>query len=193
MSKLPKIAIITGSTRPGRFAIQPATWATELAKQRNDASVELLDLEQYPLPFLDEPNSPMQQNYQHEHTKAWSKKIDSMDGFIFVTPEYNHSISAVLKNAVDYLYTEWTYKSVAFISYGSQAGGTRSVEHWRGIAGELRMYDLREQVMFSNYWNGLDGEGRYQFTDDDARHLQSLLDAVIFWARELKTARQKLT
>ncbi len=132
-----RIKIITGSVRPGRFNIQPATWILEIAKKRTDIKAELLNLQEANLPFLDESVPPSQRQYSKEHTKKWAKSIDEADGFIFVTPEYNHGVSPVLKNAVDYLFYEWHYKPVSFVSYGSLAGGSRAVEHWRGIAAEI--------------------------------------------------------
>lgn len=128
------IKIIAGSVRPERFNIQPATWIYEIAKKRTDIKVELLDLQEINLPFLDEPVPPSMHQYSKEHTRRWSKKISQADGFIFVTPEYNHGVSPALKNAIDYLFYEWHYKPVSFISYGSLAAGARSVEHLRGTA-----------------------------------------------------------
>jgi NAD(P)H-dependent FMN reductase len=186
------IKVLTGSVRPSRFNIQPAQWIYELTERRTDASVELLDLLDIQLPFLDEPIPPSQRQYSKDYTKKWSKKIDEADGFIFVTPEYNHGVSPVLKNAIDYLWYEWHYKPVSFVSYGSQAGGTRSVEHWRGIAAELKLYDLREQIMFPDYWDDLDEKGRFQFTERHERTANKILDDLIFWAEIMKGARKKL-
>lgn len=187
-----KIKILTGSVRPNRFNIQPAMWIYEIAEKRTDAEVELIDLLDINLPFLDEPMSPSQKQYSKEHTKNWSKKISEADGFIFVTPEYNHSISPVLKNAVDYLFYEWHYKPVSFISYGSLAGGSRSVEHWRGISAEIKMYDLREQIMLPNYWEHLDENGKYQFDEKHEDSANHMLDSLVFWAKTMKEARREL-
>ncbi|MBI2600440.1 NAD(P)H-dependent oxidoreductase [Candidatus Daviesbacteria bacterium] len=187
-----RIKILTGSVRPGRFNIQPATWIYEIAKKRTDMEVELLDLQEVNLPFLDESVPPSQRQYSKEHTKKWSKIIGEADGFIFVTPEYNHGVSPVLKNAVDYLFYEWHYKPVSFVSYGSLAGGSRAVEHWRGIAAEIKMYDLREQVMLPNYWENLDKNGKYQFNDAQEKSASAMLDALIFWAKKMKEARKEL-
>ncbi|WP_424556337.1 NADPH-dependent FMN reductase [Streptacidiphilus pinicola] len=96
----------------------------------------------YPLPHLDEPVPPFMGQYQNGHTKEWAAKIGSFDGFIFVTPEYNHSTSGALKNAIDYLFAEWNNKAVGIVSYGS-VGGARAAEHLRLIAGELKMADVR--------------------------------------------------
>src|SRR5512140_2055996 len=123
-----RIAIILGSTRPGRNTEAVARWVYDHARQRGDADYELVDIAEYALPLLDEPIPPSQHNYSHEHTKRWAAKIESFDGYVFVTPEYNHSTSAALKNAIDYLYKEWNNKAAAFVSFGS-SGGTRAVEH----------------------------------------------------------------
>lgn len=187
-----KIIILTGSVRPGRFNIQPATWIYQIAKKRADIEVELVDLQEVNLPFLDESIPPSQHHYAKEHTKKWSKRIDVADGFIFVTSEYNHSLSPVLKNAIDYLFSEWHYKPVSFISYGSLAGGARSVEHLRGVAGEIKLYDLREQILFPNYWEHVDEEGKYQFTDQHENEANDMLDQLTFWATSMKQARDAL-
>lgn len=187
-----KIKILAGSVRPGRFNIQPATWIYELAKKRSDIKVELIDLLEVNLPFLDEPVPPSQNQYSKEHTKKWSKRINEADGFIFVTPEYNHSYSPALKNAIDYLFTEWHYKPVSFISYGSLAGGSRAVEHLRGVAAEIKMYDLREQILLPNYWDHLNKEGKYVFTEENENSANKMLDSLIFWAKKMKEARAEL-
>jgi len=123
-----KIGIILGSTRPNRNGEQVANWVLDHATRRDDAEFELIDLRDYPLPHLDEPMPPSMGQYQHDHTKQWATKIASFDGFVIVTPEYNHGTSGVLKNAIDYLYAEWNNKAVGFVSYGG-AGGARAAEH----------------------------------------------------------------
>ncbi|HEX7017285.1 MAG TPA: NAD(P)H-dependent oxidoreductase [Patescibacteria group bacterium] len=187
-----KIKILTGSIRPTRFNIQPATWIYEIAKKRKDITVELVDIKELNLPLMDEPIPPLQNQYSKPYTQKWSKIVDEADGFIFVTPEYNHSTSASLKNAIDYLYHEWKYKPVSYVSYGSQAGGARAVEHLRGMAGEQRMYDLREQILLPDYWNNLDENGQYRFTPEDEEKANLILDDTIFWAGVMKEARAKM-
>jgi NAD(P)H-dependent FMN reductase len=145
---LTNIAIILGSTRPGRNGEAVATWVLEKAAARTDATYELVDLADYPLPHLDEAMPPAMGQYANEHTKEWAAKIAEFDGYIFVTPEYNHSTSGVLKNAIDYLYSEWNNKAAGFVSYGS-VGGTRAVEHLRLVAAELQMATVRSQVALS--------------------------------------------
>lgn len=147
MSKL-RIAIIVGSTRPGRRGKAVADWVLEQASARPGAQYELVDLVDYPLPHLDEAMPPSRGQYAKEHTKTWAAKIASYDGYIFVSPEYNHSTSGVLKNAIDYLYGEWNNKAAAFVSYGA-LGGARAIEHLRGIASELQIAHVRSQLSFS--------------------------------------------
>jgi NAD(P)H-dependent FMN reductase len=186
------IKIVTGSTRPGRFNIQPANWILELAKKRADILVELVDLEKLNLPFLDEPVPPKMNKYTQDHTKIWSKTVAETDGFVFVTPEYNHSYSAALKNALDYVFYEWNYKPVTFMSYGSEAGGSRAVEHLRGVAAELKMFDLSEQVLLPNYWEHTNEKGEYQFIERNVKAGEDMLDALVFWATEMKESRARL-
>lgn len=188
-----KITILTGSNRPGRFNIQPAQWITNIAKKNTNIEASLVDLQELSLPFLDEAIPASQNKYANEHTKAWSKIIGESDGFIFVTPEYNHSYSAVLKNAIDYLFVEWNYKPVAFVSYGALVAGARAVEHLRGIAGELKMYDIREQVMFPNYWEQLDEKGHYKFNERNNDSAEALLNTLVFWAKQMKRGRDEMS
>src|SRR5881398_3331962 len=143
-----RIAIIIGSTRPGRKAEAVAKWVYEIAQNRSDAEFELVDIKDYDLPLLDEPVSPILGQYSNDHTKAWSAKIASFDAFVFVTPEYNHATSGALKNAIDYLYKEWNHKAAGFVGYGS-AGGARAIENLRLVMGELMVADVRAQVMLS--------------------------------------------
>ena len=145
-----KIAIILGSTRPGRNGEAVANWVLERAAARTNAKYELVDLADYPLPHLDEPMPPSMGQYARDHTKEWAAKIATYDGFIFVTPEYNHSTSGVLKNAIDYLAAEWNNKAAAFVSYGA-LGGARAIEHLRAICSELQMAHVRQQLSFSLY------------------------------------------
>lgn len=187
-----KITILTGSNRPGRFNMQPASWITKIAQAHSDIEVKLVDLQELALPFLDESVPASQQRYSHDHTKAWSKIVGESDGFVFVTPEYNHSYSAVLKNAIDYLYNEWNFKPVAFVSYGALVAGSRAVEHLRSVAGELKMYDIREQVLFPSYWEHLDKDGHYQFTDRNKESAEAMLTTLIFWAKQMKHSRDEL-
>jgi NAD(P)H-dependent FMN reductase len=182
-----KIAIIIGSTRPGRVGEAVARWVHGIASQRGDAEFELVDLLDYKLPHLDEALPPSLGQYSQPHTQEWAAKIASFDGFIFVTPEYNHSTSGALKNAIDFLYGEWNNKACGFVSYGA-AGGTRAVEHLRLIAAELQMADVRSQVALSLF---TDFENFSVFTpgDHQRQSLASTLDQVVAWSEALAPLR----
>jgi NAD(P)H-dependent FMN reductase len=182
-----RIGIILGSTRPNRNGEQVARWVYDIASRRDDAEFELVDLRDYPLPHLDEPLPPSMGQYQNEHTKQWADKIDSFDGFIFITPEYNHSTSGVLKNAIDYLYAEWNNKAVGFVSYGS-VGGARAAEQLRLIAGELQMADVRQQVALS-LLTEFENFSVFKPGDYNLAALNTLLDQVIAWSTALAPLR----
>jgi len=183
-----RIGIILGSTRPNRNGEQVARWVYDIAAGRTDAEFELVDLRDYPMPHLDEPLPPSLGQYQNEHTKQWADKIASFDGFVFVTPEYNHSTSGVLKNAIDYLFAEWNNKAVGFVSYGS-VGGARAAEHLRLIAGELQMADVRQQVALS-LLTEFENFSVFQPGDYNRAALNTLLDQVIAWSTALAPLRQ---
>ncbi|WP_018681197.1 NADPH-dependent FMN reductase [Actinokineospora enzanensis] len=186
-----RIGIILGSTRPNRNGEQVAHWVRDIAQRRGDAEFELVDLRDYPLPHLDEPIPPSLGQYQNEHTKAWAATIASFDGFVIVTPEYNHSTSGVLKNAIDFLFKEWNNKAVGFVSYGS-VGGARAVEHLRLIAGELQMADVRQQVALS-LMTEFENFSVFKPGDYNLPALTTLLDQVIAWSTALAPLRQAAT
>jgi len=184
-----RIAIIVGSTRPGRKAAAVAEWVHAIAAKRSDAEYEVVDVSDFHLPLLDEPVPPSMGQYSQPHTKKWAAKIDSFDGFVFVTPEYNHSTSGALKNAIDFLFREWNNKAAGFVGYGS-AGGVRAVEHLRLIMGELQIADVRAQVMLSLF---TDFENFTTFKPH-AKHeasVSAMLDQVVAWAGALGTLRKK--
>ena len=183
-----RIGIILGSTRPNRNGEQVASWVYDIASRRSDAEYELVDLRDYPLPHLDEPLPPAMGQYQNEHTKAWADKIASFDGFVIVTPEYNHGTSGVLKNAIDYLYAEWNNKAVGFVSYGS-VGGARAAEHLRLVAGELQMADVRQQVTLS-LLTEFENFSVFKPGDYNVAALGTLLDQVVAWSTALAPLRQ---
>jgi NAD(P)H-dependent FMN reductase len=182
-----RIAIILGSTRPGRNGEAVARWVFDVAKQRSDAEYELVDIAEYNLPHLDEAMPPSMGMYAHPHTKSWAEKIGSFDGFVFVTPEYNHSTSGALKNAIDFLYAEWNNKAAGFVSYGS-VGGTRAVEHLRLVMAELQVADVRAQVALSLY---TDFKDFAEFTPgtQQAEAVGKVLDQVVSWSGALAAVR----
>ncbi|MBL8519470.1 MAG: NAD(P)H-dependent oxidoreductase [Betaproteobacteria bacterium] len=182
-----RIAIVTGSTRPGRKSRAVADWVLALAAGRSDAEYVLLDIADYQLPLLDESSPPAKMQYQHEHTKRWSAAVAGFDGFVFVTPEYNHGPSAALKNALDFLYREWNHKAAGFVSYGS-AGGVRAVEQLRLVMGEISVADVRAQVVLTL----ADDFENYAVFKPRAHHeksVKALLDQVVAWAGALQPLR----
>jgi NAD(P)H-dependent FMN reductase len=184
-----KVAVIVGTTRPGRKALDVANWVMEIAKMRQDAVFELVDIQDFNLPLLDEPVPPSMGQYSKDHTKAWAARIGQFDGFVFVTPEYNHGIPGALKNAIDFLYKEWNNKAAGFVSYGS-IGGARAAESLRLVMGELMVADVRAQVMLSLF---TDFENFATFKPAE-RHVQSvdaMLDQVVAWSGALQALRNK--
>jgi NAD(P)H-dependent FMN reductase len=184
-----KLAIITGSTRPGRKALDVAKWVLEIARLRNDALFELVDIEDFKLPLLDEAVPPSMGQYAQPHTKAWAARIDEFDGFVFVTPEYNHGISGALKNALDFLYREWNNKAAGFVGYGS-AGGVRAVESLRLVMGELMVADVRAQVMLSLYTD-FENLTTFKPAEHHEKSVVTMLDQVVAWSGALRTLRHK--
>lgn len=184
------IGIVIGSTREGRFGDKPAQWIHALAQARTDLSFELIDLRDHPLPFFNEPVSPAWAPVQNEAARRWADKLGTVDGLIVVTPEYNHGPSAVLKNAFDYAYKEFSRKPIAFVGYGG-VGAARAIEQLRLVAIELQMAPVRNavhvgMVEFLGIWQ----QGK---TFEDYSHLAqaagAMLDDLAWWAGALKTAR----
>jgi NAD(P)H-dependent FMN reductase len=182
------IAVIVGSTRPGRKAPDVANWVMEVAGTRGDAAFELVDIADFNLPLLDEPVPPSMGQYAQPHTKAWAAKIAGFDGFVFVTPEYNHATSGALKNAIDYLYKEWNNKAAGFVGYGS-AGGARAIENLRLVMGELMVADVRAQVMLSLFTD-FEKFTTFNPAEHHERSVEAMLDQVVAWAGALKPLRK---
>lgn len=183
-----RVAIILGSTRPGRNGEAVAKWVYEIAQKRTDAEFELVDVAAFNLPLLDEPKPPSMGQYSKQHTKDWSAKIASFDAYVFVTPEYNHSTSGALKNAIDFLYAEWNNKSAGFVSYGS-ASGVRSVEHLRLIMAELQVADVREQVALSLFTD-FENFSVFKPAPIHEQKVNAMLNQVITWGNALKQVRE---
>ncbi|HYB77945.1 MAG TPA: NAD(P)H-dependent oxidoreductase [Thermoplasmata archaeon] len=184
-----RIGIIVGSTRPGRKAESVAKWVDEIAQKRTDAQFEIVDLKDYPLPLLDDPIPPSVGRPRPAHARAWSEKVASLDAYVFVTPEYNHSVPGALKNAIDYLYGEWNNKAAGFVGYGS-SGGTRAVEHLRLIMAELQVATVRAGVyllLASDFENFRE----FKPTAGKEQSVTTLLDQLVAWGRALRTVRTK--
>ncbi|MDT3444510.1 MULTISPECIES: NADPH-dependent FMN reductase [unclassified Pseudofrankia] len=182
-----RIGVILGSTRPGRRGEPVARWVMEEASRRTDAEFELIDLADYPLPHLDEPLPASTGQYQNAHTKEWAATIARFDGYVFITPEYNHSTSGVLKNAIDYLYAEWGNKAMGVVSYGA-IGGARAAEHLRLIAGELRIADVRTNVALS-LLTDFENFSQFKPNQHQATVLDTLLSEVVAWSQALAPLR----
>ncbi|MCX5339792.1 NADPH-dependent FMN reductase [Streptomyces atratus] len=201
-----RIAVILGSTRPGRRGEAVARWTAEVAARHPAAVVgqvtfELVDLAKYALPLLDEPVPAMFGQYQREATRRWAAAIGSFDGFVFVTPEYNHSMTAALKNAIDHLFAEWNDKAAGFVSYGVH-GGTRAVEHLRLALAEVKVAGVRSQVVLSVFtdfdYTGCDmtdptAAGEFRPGSQQEPTMNTMLDEVIAWSVALKPLRANAT
>ena len=182
------VAIILGSTRPGRNGEAVAKWVYEIARRRSDAAFELVDIKNFNLPLLDEPMPPSLGRYSHPHTQAWAAKIAEFDAFVFVTPEYNHGIPGALKNAIDFLFREWNHKAAGFVSYGGHANGARAVEQLRLVMAELHVADVRSQVLLSLF---TDFENFSVFKPAARREaaVTAMLDEVLAWGGALQALR----
>lgn len=183
-----RTAIIVGSTRPGRNALDVARWVHEHASRRDDLEVELVDLVDLALPHLDEPvPAALTRDYQQPHTHEWSATVERFDAFIFVTPEYNHGAPGVVKSAIDFLFQEWHDKAAGFVSYGLQ-GGVRAVEHLRLVMAEVKVADVRTQVALSLFHDFKDmtepQPGLHQL-----QTLERMLGELASWGGALKQLR----
>ena len=190
MPQLPRIGIVLGSTREGRFADRATEWLMNIAKTRSDAAFEVVDLRDYPMPFFDEPYSPMMVPPKNEVALRWGKKVAELDAFVFITPEYNHSIPAVLKNALDYAYGEFNRKPATFLAYGN-AGGARGVEQLRLVLAELQVASLKHAVHIGYAeFVGMLMQGK---TFADFPYLEQsalkMLDDLSWWTSALRAGR----
>lgn len=185
-----RIAILVGSTRPGRYGEAVAQWVYDQAVFRDDATFEIVDIAEHDLPFLDEPApAARSSDYAQPHTRRWSDTIASFDGYVFVTPEYNHSVSGALKNAIDYLYVEWHNKAAGFVGYGLH-GGIRAVEHLRLVMAELQVADVRDQVALSMFTD-FENMRVLRPASHNEEILDRLLDQVVAWSQALAPLRAK--
>jgi NAD(P)H-dependent FMN reductase len=182
-----RIAIVMGSTHTGRLNDAVARWVYDVARTRNDADFELVDIAEYHLPLLDEAIPPTFGQYGHEHKRKWAQKIASFDAYVFVTPEYNHGVSAALKNAIDYLFREWNNKAAGLVSYGS-VGGARAAEQLRLVLADVMVAAVRAQVTLSLF---TDFEKFTRLKPDSSRthELHAMLDQVVAWSKALKSVR----
>ncbi|GAB3427169.1 NADPH-dependent FMN reductase [Flindersiella endophytica] len=182
-----KIGIIIASTRPGRIGESVGKWVLDQAEQHGGADYELVDLRDFDLPHLDEELPAAAGQYTKPHTHRWAEKVDSLDGFVFVVPEYNHGMPGVLKTALDFLYNEWNNKAAGFVGYGVD-GAPRSISQLRAVMGFLKIADVRTPVGLSLYTDFVD----MKELKPDARHetsVQTMFDEVLAWSEALATLR----
>lgn len=187
------ISVIVGSTRQGRFAEKPAQWILQELRKREEIEARLLDLRDFPMPFFDQPLPPAMAGrpaYEHDVVKKWTGEIGAADGFVFVTPEYNYGPSAVLKNAIDWVYPEWNRKAAAFVSYGS-AMGARVVQQLRETAIELQMAPIRSSVHIpvATLWAHFQGGDVEKGLAESEKQAKTMIDDLLWWTAALKAAR----
>jgi NAD(P)H-dependent FMN reductase len=194
MKHMTIISVIVGSTRQGRFSEKPAQWIFEHLRKRKEIEARLLDLRDFPMPFFDQavpPSMPGRPPYPNEVVQKWTAQIGASDGFVFVTPEYNYGTSAVLKNAIDWVYPEWNRKAAAFVSYGS-AMGARAVQQLRETAIEVQMAPIRSSVPLpvATLWAHFQGGDVNKGLAEMDQQAAAMIDDLLWWTSALKTARQ---
>lgn len=186
---MPVLQIIVASTRPGRVGLPVARWIEQRARDYGGFDIDVVDLAELNLPFMDEPAHPRLRRYTHQHTKDWSARVDAADAFIFVMPEYNYGFNAPLKNALDYLVQEWQDKPVGFVSYGGIAAGTRAVQMIKLVVTTLKMVPLFEAVSIPFVQQFLDDERRFQPTDVMDEAATAMLDEIVRVEKPLRLLR----
>jgi NAD(P)H-dependent FMN reductase len=186
----PRILVILGSTRQGRFGETVARWLFPIVESREDLTAELVDLRDWKLPYYDRPNVAAASEYDDEQCRAWAEVVGRADGFLVITPEYNFGYPAVLKSALDAVYKEWNRKPVAFASYGGWSGGTRAVEQLRSVAVELQMVPVRGSLVLQFAPRLFDEEGNLKNPDFYNAAATRMLNDLAWWAVTLKIARE---
>jgi NAD(P)H-dependent FMN reductase len=185
----PTLQIIVASTRPGRVGYPVAQWIRRAAEEHGAFEVELVDLLEVGLPFMDEPNHPRFQQYEHEHTRRWSETVSRADAFLFVMPEYNYGFNAPLKNAIDFLHVEWQYKPVGLVSYGGVAAGTRAAQMIKQVVTTLKMVPLFEAVSIPFVTQFVDDEGQIVPNETMTASATAMLDELVRVVAALRPLR----
>jgi NAD(P)H-dependent FMN reductase len=185
-----KLEIIVASTRPGRVGPSVAHWIeSEAARHGGYDEIEVVDLAEVNLPFMNEPHHPRLGRYTHQHTKDWSAKVAEADAFVFVMPEYNYGYNAELKNALDYLHGEWQYKPVGLVSYGGVSGGTRAVQMIKQVVTTLKMTPVLEAVSIPFVQQLLDEDRRLRANDAMTGSAKAMLDELVRFTEALRPLR----
>ena len=185
----PTLMIVIASTRPGRVGLPVAQWMTRCAEEHAGFAVDVVDLADLGLPFVDEPNHPRLKRYTKAHTLAWSARVEAADAFVFVTPEYNHGFNAPLKNALDFLYQEWAHKPAGIVAYGGIAAGSRAAEMLRLALLGLRITPLFESVYVPFVAQLFDDDGQFQANESLERAATAMLDELVRYAAALRVLR----
>jgi NAD(P)H-dependent FMN reductase len=188
---MPRLAVLVASTRPGRTAPAVAEWFVQAAREHGGFELDVVDLAELGLPFLDEPNHPRLRDYVHQHTRDWSARVEAADAVVVVTPEYNYGMPAVLKNALDFLHHEWAHKPIGFVSYGGVSAGTRSVQMTKQVVTTLRMYPLTEAVSIPFVQQFVDDEGRMQPNETMDGAAKTMLDELVAVEKALRPLRER--
>ena len=181
--------VIIGSTRPGRIGLPIAEWFIDLATEHDSFEVEVADLAEINLPFLDEPKHPMLGEYVHQHTMDWSARVKASDAFVLVTPEYNFSMTAPVKNAFDFLSKEWSYKPIGFVSYGGISGGLRAAQQLRQVVTALNMMPMPGAVVLPQAKTMLDDAGKFVSTEVARKSATAMLKELRRWSDALTPLR----
>jgi NAD(P)H-dependent FMN reductase len=184
------LKIISSTVRPGRKGPMIAAWIAEKASQTGEFEVEILDLGEINLPMMNEANHPIMKKYEHEHTRNWSAKIEAADAFIFVTAEYNHNYPAPLRNAIEYLFSEWNYKAAGIVSYGGISAGTRAANNLKGDLASMSMIPLVHGVNFSMFPQFITEEGEFVPNENSHKSAETMLIELIRWTKGLKAVKE---
>ena len=179
------LLVVVASTRPGRAGLPVSQWFVEAAKAHGGFQIAVADLAEENLPLLDEPHHPRLANYQHDHTRRWSEKVAAADAFVFVIPEYNYGIGAPLKNALDYLHSEWRYKPATVVSYGGVSAGTRSAMALHGAVYALNLFMIAQQVNIPFVHSHM-VDGRFDPSETTETAAKAMLDELARVAEALK-------
>jgi NAD(P)H-dependent FMN reductase len=189
MAERPTLMIVIASTRPGRIGLPVGQWFEARALGQGGFDIDLVDLKQLDLPFMDEPKHPRLREYAHQHTKDWSARVDAADAFVFVHPEYNYGMTAPLKNALDYLHLEWAYKPLGFVSYGGISAGTRATQMIKQVATTLKLFPIPEAVSIPFVAQFIGEHGELEPNDVMENAADGMLDELVRLSDALKPLR----
>jgi NAD(P)H-dependent FMN reductase len=187
---MPRLLIVIASTRPNRVGLPVAQWFEQVAREHGRFEIELVDLAELALPFLNEPNHPRLRQYMHDHTRAWSATVDAADVIVFVTAEYNYGYPAPLKNAIDYLHHEWRHKALGFVSYGGIAAGTRSVQQLKQVTQAVGLVSAQALVNLAWVTSLVGDDGQLKADDRMRAAANGMLDELIELDRALRVLRE---